>query len=276
MYRGSKERLLKSRYEMRANTTTPPIPVLEVVALASSIQIQPPGDNRIEFLAKGVKGLAEGAKLNLLAAALAVIGSIAVAVAAYAALQGFGSMGHVAQHPTRHTGVAAGMGVVSLILLVILASFALAFMGWLRFREGAEALAACKPEYRVGLTGVKLVLAGVAVGILSVIADFALLPAGGWAVALLGVSIAMLVMLVGYILFSIMLFRLGEVDTGYKTAGILLILGIVLSLVRPLAFIGAIIELIGFYTIYSTSKRVSERLSVETSMGVPPSGNTGV
>ncbi len=220
-----------------------------------------------ELLVKGVEGLAEGAKLNLLAALLAVVGSIAVAAGAYVALQGSSGVGHAARHAASNPGSIGVMIIVS-ILIVMLASFALAFMGWLKLHEGAGALAAYKPDYAIGATGVKLVLAGVAIGILSVIAGLALLAGGGWAIALLGVSIATLVMLIGFVLFGVMLFRLEEVDPGYKTAGLLLILGIVLSLVRPLAFIGAILQLAGFYLIYSTSKRVLERgvYSAETRM----------
>jgi uncharacterized membrane protein len=88
-------------------------------------------------------------------------------------------------------------------------------------------------------------------------------------IAMLGILIlpALLggiLLLVGMIMFSIMLMRLGDmenVSSSIHTAGILFIIAIILSIIPYVNFIGSILHLIGIILIYSGAGETISRLS---------------
>ncbi len=233
---------------------------------------------KLELVREGVANLAEGAKLNIIAAVVTVIGAIAMATVAYTALTAVpGDLGpHPGPGPKGVEGHAAALTTLAGVLAILLVSAILSLLGWLRFKAGAEALARYNPDaYGIGATGAKLVLIGFAIAAISLLAGIALLLAGSAAGigALVGLAVGGLLVLIGAILFIVMFFRMDEIDPDYKTAGIILIIGFVLSLIKILAVIGAILELIGFYMVYKTSKNVVKRLE-ETPMGASPAPQT--
>ena len=64
---------------------------------------------------------------------------------------------------------------------------------------------------------------------------------------------------IGMILFDVMLIRLGEVDSTFKTAGIILLIGVILSLITETAVIGTLLLLVGYYLVYSAAGRAAEK-----------------
>ncbi len=221
----------------------------------------------IEALREGLEGLRSGALYNLVGAILSIVSVLLMAAVAAAVLQSMvaGAGPHARpEHAATAIFVAAVPGFAMLLVAVVVL-----VLGWLRFKSGAESLTAYNPDYGIGATGAKLFLGGLGiifvgglVAIVGALASSTGLLIGG----LLIVAIGLLLQLVGMILFFVMLLRMDAIDSGFKTAGILLLIGVILTLISVdgLPLIGYILELVGYYLVYSTAKRSLERLQEET------------
>ncbi len=96
---------------------------------------------------------------------------------------------------------------------------------------------------------------------------------GGMGMGLIGAAISLLLIviiagilaLIGSIFFGIMVMRLGEIENvepGFKTAGIIYIVSVVLSLIPYIAIVGFILSIISLVMMYSYSGKSLEKLGV--------------
>ena len=213
--------------------------------------------------------LSRGALYNLVSAIIAIIGAIVMTIgllSVYAPLmQGMEGVevhrpGYVEAY-TVHVAlgtVAAAIALGGVILLVAVIVF---ILGWLKFNRATSLLASYNPgDYSIGHTGTKLFIAGLVVELIGLIVAIAgaLTSPGLFIMGLGVVGLGGLLQLIGMILFAVMLMRLGSLDGSFKTAGIILLVGIVLSLITYTAVIGAVLVLVGYYLVYSAAKRQAE------------------
>jgi len=69
--------------------------------------------------------------------------------------------------------------------------------------------------------------------------------------------LGIILIVVGAILFGVMLMRMGEIESGFKTAGILYLLSIILNFV--VNGVGNIFAIVSLILIYTTSTSVIDK-----------------
>ena len=155
-----------------------------------------------------------------------------------------------------------GIGILEVIMGILL------LIGFIYWFTAAVDLENYNSGLGIGKTGVILIIIGIIlaiVGVLSLIGmgaaylGMAEHPYPGMGAMAFGgliffLGIGGLLVLIGWILFSIMLIRLGdleEVSDTIHTAGILYLIGIVLSLIPFLNVIGSILILVAVVMIYT-------------------------
>ncbi|MGC8932310.1 MAG: DUF973 family protein [Candidatus Methanodesulfokora sp.] len=82
-------------------------------------------------------------------------------------------------------------------------------------------------------------------------------------IMILLIILSSLLMIIGLILFSIMLIRLpkeGDVDEGFKTAGIIMAAGSVLMLIPLISIIGLVLFMVALILIYTSAKSSLKKL----------------
>jgi len=199
-------------------------------------------------LVEGLRKLRTGALLSIVSTILAFVGLAVI----------FASVGFaVSTDPNAimaMLGTAAiGLGLLAATLVLSLIAFILWFMATGHFkRHDPVKLGIGRLGMILVVVGIILVLAMMVVIVVGAVAGslgvFVSALMGGIVIAVLGGVLAF----VGVILFALMLMRLPEtpkVDSSLKTAGILYIIGMILSFI----LIGAVLMLVAVILIYTGS-----------------------
>lgn len=209
-------------------------------------------------LIEGLKDLKTGAMVSLISIVLVLVSLVLI----------FGSVGMI--NPENPQAFLVAMGALGSFAILILIAVILGIIGFVMYFMATGHLKRYDPKLGIGWWGMVLQLVGLIlmfVPILLLVGVVVSNPHANGAIAgavlaSLGLLIiGGLMIIVGAILFGIMLMRLGEdpnVESGFKTAGIIYLVGIVLSFIA-----GAIGEILGIVTtilIYINAKNSLERL----------------
>ncbi len=225
------------------------------------------------LIRSGVEHLKTGSQLVLASVGLGFLGMLALGIALREAARAPGGPGHwpLARHPP--PGDLGTLGVLGAILAILSAVIGIA--GFVRLLSSARFFAQVNPRYERGVGAARLIylsLGGLLVGIPALLGG---ILSGSGGLAVLGGIVTLLSaigLLVGVILFSLYISSLADLSLpgfrmpeSYRTAGTLLLLGVILNVVLaviPVAnAIGFLLELIAFAMIYTTSSEVLEDLS---------------
>jgi len=174
---------------------------------------------------------------------------------------------HRGLRPFRAVGPAVGVGWAVAVLLAA----ALGSVGFNYMASSARFLSEVDRRYERGVTAARLIyagLAGILVGVLLIVAG-GILEAAGAMVAGLVVALGSLVALfIGLILFAIYVSSIADLRVGpfrapedFRTAGTLLLVGVVLGIIPLVNLVGSILVLVGVIIIYTSSGRALEELS---------------
>lgn len=208
-------------------------------------------------LVNGLRDLRVGAMLNL----ISVILVLASVIFLFATIGGFPNL----KDPSAFIGLMAIAGTYVTILIV---AAIIGLVGFVFYFKATGHLKRYDPDYGIGRIGMVLQI----VGLILMLASFGLIflavslaralpqAALGATLSMLGlIIVGAIVIIVGSILFSVMLIRLGKVDSGFKIAGILYLIGIILNFI--VSGIGTILGIVSTILIYTSSGRSLERLS---------------
>ncbi len=204
-------------------------------------------------LVAGLKNLKTGAMVSLISIILALVSVVLV----------ISSVGMV--NPGNPKAFLLAMSAMGSFVVILIAAVVLGIVGFVLYFMATGHLSRYDPRLGIGRWGMTLQIVGLilvfvpVILIVGAIASHAILSA---ILASIGLMVlGGLLIIVGAILFGIMLIRLGEdpnVDSGFKMAGIIYLVGIILSFVA-----GAIGEILGIVTtilIYISAKNSLERL----------------
>lgn len=232
-----------------------------------------------DSLARGLLDLKSGALLSLVGYALLFIMLVA-ALALVSPLVTFAMKGFSPPN------LSIYMGFLSLLIIAFLAELVIAILAFYKFYKASSHFKEYNPsKLGIGKTGILLELSGVAILIIGVVMLFASLSLMGIAgeispgphvpssrlIALVSplllvlgpLLIGLALIVVGGILFGIMIVRLAEVDgldKEFMWAGILYIVGIILSLIPNIGIVGSLLGLVSTILMYSSSKKSLEAL----------------
>lgn len=181
-------------------------------------------------LNEGMDNLRKGSLFYLLAAAVSWASIIPIMAAGFTA----GDL----MNPALIASLRSTAILIVIAIVLGIASFVYLFMA-------TGALNKVNEKYGIGRKGMLLMLAGLILFSFSLIlALFAAAIGASEDIALLIVGIigllliiAAVLLLIGVILFGIMLLRLEDVDSGFKTAGIIYLIGIILPFLIIVAMI---------------------------------------
>ncbi len=241
------------------------------------------GGGELDSLVSGLKDLKSGALFEII--------SVIILIIAFIPLFAMTSL----LHPTTLSGPMgpnimplAGLMITQALLIfgAALIAVILAIFSFYKFYKAASHLKEYdRSRLGIGKTGILLmiiaiiliIIAGaVAVGFFAAISlsTSAFVSTGSPAIGptriggmggligavslILLVIIAGILALVGSILFGIMIMRLGEIENvepGFKTAGIIYIVSVVLSLIPYTAIVGFILSIVSLAMVYSYSGR---------------------
>ena len=224
-------------------------------------------EKEVSSLISGLRKLKTGALLQIISVILCIIAVIYLFM-----IMGFFIL---SMSPRIMTGALLssllGVGILGVIIAILL------LVGFIYWFTATGDLENYNSRLGIGKTGVILIIIGiilVIIGGFSLIASRATYPGmemhsypGMGFMALGGfmffLGIGGLLILIGWILFSIMLIRLGdleEVSDSIHTAGILYLIGIILSLIPYLNIVGSILILIAVIMIYTGASSTLDRL----------------
>jgi len=201
-------------------------------------------------LAEGLRNLRAGAMFNLISVILVLIAIILI----FAAVGSF---------PNPNTLISLIAIVGTYILLLIVASI-VGLVGFILYFKATGNLKKYNPDYGIGRTGMILQIVGLIIMIASLGFFVASLTRSLGSVeravlSMFGfIIVGAVIIVVGVVLFSVMLIRLGEIESGFKTAGILYLIGIVLSLI--VGGVGSILGIVSTILIYTSAGRALEKL----------------
>ncbi len=195
-------------------------------------------------IAEGLRRLKTGALLIFLSQALLTISSIIVIV-----------------------GLVFRKAVTVPFAITILLSTILGLVGLIQFFIATVHLKRANPNYVIGSVGLAIQLVGVVPMIIFKLPTIlALINTVTNVNRAIGIVIYLIfsakmifivgeiLIIIGAILFGMMLIRMDELDSGFKTAGTIYLIGAVLNFV--FGFIGNILTMISSIIIYRTSSRV--------------------
>ncbi|WP_456328303.1 hypothetical protein [Archaeoglobus sp.] len=195
-------------------------------------------------IAEGLRRLKTGALLTFLSQALLTISSIIVIV-----------------------GLVFRKAVTVPFAITILLSTILGLVGLIQFFIATVHLKRANPNYVIGSVGLAIQLVGVVPMIIFKLPTIlALINTVTNVNRAIGIVIYLIfsakmifivggiLIIIGAILFGMMLIRMDEIDSGFKTAGTIYLIGAVLNFV--FGFIGNILTMISSIIIYRTSSRV--------------------
>ncbi len=201
-------------------------------------------------LIEGIYYLKKGAMLNLVAIGLMFISLLYMGL----------TVGFV--NPEDPNAFLLALSAMGSLIFAIVVSVILSIIGFIIYFKATGHLKNYNRELGIGRTGMVLQIVGIALIFLPLL--FLTLAIATKSEGLVAVAVGFILLafagvvmiIVGAVFFGIMLLRLGDVDSGFKTAGIIYLVGMVLSFV--LGVIGQILGIISTYLIYSSSKRFLE------------------
>lgn len=233
-----------------------------------------------EHLRRGLSDLRTGALLNLIAYAIiliAVLSFLPLVLLPYMSISRIGEI-------SRPLGmIISALVSIGIVILVAVIMFIISFYYFFRSTGHFKSF---DPKLGIGRTGMMLQLMGLIILIIGLLA-FLMLSAitkvsatralgethGPFILifAMLGVMfIAAVISFIGGLLFGVMLTRLGEVEglSEFRTAGILYIVALVLSVIPFISLAGMAIGIVAMILIYTYSGRGLR--SIESSRSAPP------
>ncbi|AEM38651.1 hypothetical protein Pyrfu_0782 [Pyrolobus fumarii 1A] len=227
------------------------------------------GNDKHNALREGLAALRRGALYNIISFVLIVAGGVFMIASSLAAMGGIAVPAEAPMGPEHATRI---IGRVLLATIPYFAAIALglvlAILAWIVWRRAATHLSLYDPSYGIGATGALLVLIGYVIILLSIVVAIALVSSGVVGLALAafgGMFLGALISFIGGVMFAIMLLRLDKIEGGLKIAGILLLVGMVLSIFNM--SVGAALLLVTSILVYYYSGIALSKLE---------SGQTGV
>jgi hypothetical protein len=223
---------------------------------------------KLTYLVDGLRKLRTGALLQLIAVIISVFALIYMFIVM--------GLGFMTLNPTMMASAFIG-ALASLILIGTLIGILL-LVGFIYWFMSAGRLKEYDQRLGIGRTGVLLVVIGIillifggaiaATSLLTLskhmisegIPYYGLAALGGF-IAILGIG--GILIFIGWILFSIMLMRLGDLEDvsgSIHTAGILYLIGVILSIIPYANFIGLILTLVAVILIYTGAGETLNRL----------------
>jgi len=211
----------------------------------------------VRELVDGLYRLRTGALLQILAVIVSLIGLVyAISILGLSIFM------------SPQMGLGSIVSTIGSIVLVAFISGILMLIGFIYWFMATGNLRNYNPsKLGIGRTGVTIIVIGLIIALLAILAlagAVATLPpagprepallfatTGGFAILVL---LGLIMVFIGWILFSVMLIRLGDlenVSNTIHTAGILYLIGIIVSLVPYLTVIGEILILIAVILIYT-------------------------
>jgi len=223
------------------------------------------GSEADRSLLSGLKNLKLGALMELIAVLLVIISLVVLF---------FSIPSPTPMSPYPPTGMM-NLALLLPAMLLVLVALVLVLVSYIIIFKATGDLKRYSPSrLGIGRTGMILQLLGLILIFLCVIAMVPTFAAIGpniginevftvlGAIAIL-VVIAVVLLIVGSILFGVMVMRLSEVeglDPGFKTAGILYIASVILSIIPVISVIGGILALVSMILIYIYSNSSIKRL----------------
>ncbi|RLI14827.1 MAG: hypothetical protein DRO43_03030 [Candidatus Hecatellales archaeon] len=216
-----------------------------------------------------VSELVEGFRKLRLGALISII-SVIIAFASLAVL--FLTAGFA--FPTVYPGQMYHMfaGTIITMMTVILVALALSIIAFIQWFMATGNLKRYNPDkFGIGRLGMLLQLIGVILIFIGSLSFVGVAFARGSNIAFFGalfgfmaiIILTAILALVGAILFAIMLMRLPEdpnVESGFKIAGILYLIGVILSIIPNIGIVGAILILVAAILIFTYSGSTLKRL----------------
>ena len=215
-------------------------------------------------LIEGLKKLKTGAKVNLISIVLVLISLVII----------FGSIGSIGMvNPENPQAFLVVMSTIGSFMALIVIAVILGIIGFVMYFMATGNLRRYDSKLSIGRWGMLLQVIGLILMFVPVVVmAFIALATGsradgtflvGALLSLFGLLfVGAILIIVGAVLFGIMLMRLGEdpnVESGFKTAGIIYLIGIILSFVA-----GGVGEILGIVTtilIYINAKNSLKKLA---------------
>jgi len=235
-------------------------------------------DRQVLELVEGFRRLRRGALMSIISVAM-VFASFAIlfflAIGSAFPLR-YPPMYYPGQIPQMFMGVGiAAMGVT--VLAAILVALILAIIAFILWFMATGNLKRYNPErFGIGRLGMLLQLIGIILIVVGGVGGLALMgfvasasltaapSAFGAFFGFLAILIlAAILAIIGAILFAIMVMRLPEdagIESGFKTAGILYLIGVILSIIPFVSMVGSIIVLVAVILIFIYSGSTLRRL----------------
>ncbi|RDD52779.1 MAG: DUF973 family protein [Candidatus Korarchaeota archaeon NZ13-K] len=218
---------------------------------------------QLEHLRMGLSDLRKGALFNLIGYAMLLVAMMAMLSFLPMILQ-LPSLGYIPYSDMMLPKL--GLTEVLLILLPLLIALLIGLMGFYYFfRSTGHLKRFDAPRLGIGRTGMTLQLIGliaIIVGLPATIFSIAIAPYGSFAIyalfGMLGIAlVAVALLIVGDLLFGVMLIRMGEVEglAEFKTAGIIYVVGPILTLIPLISFVGLLLDIVAQILIYVYSGR---------------------
>jgi uncharacterized membrane protein len=209
-------------------------------------------------LIEGLKNLRNGALLTLLSQMLMLLAIVFEVIIGFMFISSYKSLIAFLKSST----------VIPLVIVIpFVVSAILGLIGFILFFIATGYLKRYDPDYGIGRLGMIFQLIGVVLMLIIPI---------GIALATLNVSphiiigmlfsmgglflLAATLIIIGAILFGIMLMRMDKVDSNFKTAGILYLIGMILNF--AIIGVGSIFAIVSLVLIYTTSTRVIESQTI--------------
>ncbi len=212
----------------------------------------------LEALKEGLLRLRKGSLYIIIGFIVLLVGSAITAIAALSLV----TSGHFTGH--MHGG---GLGKLASLItimapagLVIIVGSILELVAWLKWREAGKTLSEYDPRLGIGSTGALLVLIGFIIAVIGGL----LMLASMVSPTLLFISITVtviggLAVLVGGVLFSIMLVRLGDQSSTLKIAGVLMLISSIAYLLN--AGLGSLLFIVSAILVYIGAGDALQRLT---------------
>ena len=206
-------------------------------------------------LIAGLRRLRTGALISLIAVILIIV-SLGII---------FFSVGFFMPGPgaSPYPPMAMITGTVMFSLVVIGAAAVLGLIAYILWFMAAGHLKRYNMKWGIGRLGMTLQIIALAIIALALIIILPTAIIGGFKVFLgvfagfVGIMfVGGILSIVGAILFAIMLIRLPEepkIDSGFKVAGILYLLGLIISLIPTINIVGLILSIVAVIMIYISS-----------------------
>ena len=209
-------------------------------------------------LIAGLRRLRTGALISLIAVILIIVSLSIIFFSVGFFMPGLGA----SPYPPMAM-IAMITGTVMFSLVVIGAAAVLGLIAYILWFMAAGHLKRYNMKWGIGRLGMTLQIIALAIIALALIIILPTAIIGGFKVNLgvfagfAGIMfVGGILWIVGAILFAIMLIRLPEepkIDSGFKIAGILYLLGLIISLIPTINIVGLILSIVAVIMIYTSS-----------------------